>query len=207
MLQDFSIGQFLPRFIMNDANGYAVAMALQAAVSALNEAVANGVAVLTDPAEMPEWRLDELAWEYDIPYDYTQDVETKRLWIQSAWDMSRIWGTPAGIEQYLAPAFGGAEVIEDGAYPFWFDIRLNGTWSDQKMAWALAAAEKVKNVRSRLLYMQYDVHADLPLRAGFAVCGAESADMHAAVSGIPESCYGDENGDLLLTENGYPIAG
>ena len=79
-----NIEQWVPKFILDDKNGYALAKAIEAALQYMNDKVEEGFNCLTNTDEMPEWRLDELAWEYCCPYDYSADITAKRRWIHDA---------------------------------------------------------------------------------------------------------------------------
>ena len=171
----FEAKEWVPKFIMRDKNGYAVAKAIEAGVQIMNDTLLQGVKYVTDYEEMPEWRLDEMAWEYNIPYDYKADVETKRKWIKNTYALSRLTGTPAGVAQFMAQMFSAASIIEWPEYngdPYHFKIQLPGDWPQEDLDWATAALDKVKNVRSVL-------------------DGYELADA-----------YTDETGDLLVDEAG-----
>ena len=145
----FEIKRFVPKFIMRDKNGYAVAKALEAGLQMMNDIIAQGVELITDVDTMPEWRLDELAWEYNILYDYTQDVNVKREWIREAINASSIYGTPEGLKQYLESAFTSVTISEWSGYsgtPYHFRVTAVGDTS--KQTWAEEEIEKAKNLRS-----------------------------------------------------------
>lgn len=57
------LSDFFPRFLLNDKNGYALACALLRGMTLMQETVDAGVACVQDVNAMPEWRLDEMAWE------------------------------------------------------------------------------------------------------------------------------------------------
>jgi len=150
-MMDFVVEQWVPKFIMNDQNGYALAKAIEAGIQMMNAIIANGVKLITDVDTMPEWRLDELAWEYNILYDYDQDVEAKRKWIKNAISMYSTYGTPKIIKDFLEARYGeGTVTVEEwfsyGGEPYHFRVIINGEESD----WAQEAIEKAQNVRSVL---------------------------------------------------------
>lgn len=150
---DFDIARLMPRFLMRDKSGYALAKAIEAALNAMDTTISAGLAALSDVETMPEWRLDELAWEYNCLYDYDASVDEKRAWIRDALPMYRVYGTPEAIYQYLRGVFGVVEVEEwwqYGADPFHFRVIASGTWTDAKEAWARYAVRVASNLRSVL---------------------------------------------------------
>ena len=76
----FDVTKYVPQFLLNDKNGYAMAKAIEAGINYMNTACLNGTKLIYDVDTMPEWRLDELAWEYNLVYDYTADIDVKRDW-------------------------------------------------------------------------------------------------------------------------------
>lgn len=145
--------QIFPRFIVNDETGYAMCKALEAGYNYFLDKIEKGVNLILNPDEMPEWRLDEIAWEYNIPYDYRADVEQKREWVRNAIPMYRILGTKEGIRQYLTGYFGEIEIQENWEYggdPFHFRVTVGGEWTPETEAWTVEAVNRVKNVRSVL---------------------------------------------------------
>lgn len=153
MITEFDIRSLFPRFILNDPTGYAMAKAIEAGLNYFLRVAEEGLAILQDVERMPEWRLDELAWELDCLYDSEASIEAKRDWIRDAYQSSRIHGTPEGIRQYLSGYFDSAVVREwfdAGLLPSHFIINLSGDQTDEKMRIAQAAVKKAKNVRSVL---------------------------------------------------------
>ena len=149
----FDVYDIFPKFILQDRNGYAIAKAMEAGMKYFLEKCQDGVDTLLDIDKMPEWRLDELAWEYNCLYDYNADIDAKRGWIKNALNYYRKHGTADGIKQYLGAYFGEAQIIEwfeGGLDPCKFDIAVTGLRSDENEAWIRAAVEKAKNVRSIL---------------------------------------------------------
>ncbi|MCE5343400.1 MAG: phage tail protein [Eubacteriales bacterium] len=144
--------QLLPRFLLNDKNGYAMARAIEAALLAMDATVETGLNCVSDVDTMPEWRLDEMAREYHCLYDFRADVEAKRRWIRLALPLYRLYGTPRAIYQYLQGFFESVEVEEGAAYEadaFHFRVTASGeAWTDATEAWARKAIETAKNVRS-----------------------------------------------------------
>ena len=147
------ITKWVPKFILNDKNGYAIAKALEAALQMMNDIIDEGVNTVIDYDTMPEWRLDELAWETNCLYDYHADIETKRKWIKNAIPYYRMYGTPAAIHKYIASYFDNVEIEENWKYngsPYHFRVMVEGEWNPENEAWARKAIDKAKNVRSVL---------------------------------------------------------
>ena len=176
----FNIEQWVPKFILNDKNGYAIAKAIEAAMQTMNDTVAEGLACIIDFDTMPEWRLDELAWEYNCLYDYNASIETKRNWIKNASRFYLTYGTPAGIVQYLQGVYGSVNVEEAaqyGADPYHFRVIVTGEWSQASDAWAQKAVEATKNVRSVLDNIIFNSGGvTIPLKVAAAVCGIDITD-------------------------------
>lgn len=149
----FRAEQWVPQFILNDKNGYALAKAIEAAVQYMNDKVQQGFDCLTNFDKMPEWRLDELAWETNCLYDYSADVETKRRWIKNAIPLYRLYGTPQAVYQYIGSYFDDIDLEENWIYdgdPFHFRVTVDGEWTPENEAWARRAIATAKNVRSVL---------------------------------------------------------
>jgi len=201
-----NIEQLVPRFIMQDKNGYAVAKAIEAGLQIMNDGIDQGVKCITDVDSMPEWRLDELAWEYNLLYDYTQDIEVKRGWIKDAIDTYSHYGTLAGLLKYLESIYDVVSVEEWFEYngsPFHFRVNVSGLSSDEENARALKAINAVKNVRSYLdgiIFTSAESNADL-YYTGIEISGeeisVESINLQEAQMGILTS-----DGDILVTDDG-----
>ena len=149
----FYVSRFVPKFILADKNGYAIAKAIEAAMQYMNKAIDTGVKCIYDFDTMPEWRLDELAWETNCLYDFHADVEAKRAWIRRAIPLYRLYGTPAAIYEYLDGYFDDIDVEENWQYGgdhYHFRVTVDGTWTPENEAWARKAIEDAKNVRSVL---------------------------------------------------------
>lgn len=150
-MTELDIARMVPQFILQDKNGFALAKAIETGLSAFMTAVQDGVSTILDPDKMPEWRLDEMAWEMGGLYDYNATVEEKRVWIKEAVPLYESYGTATAIEKYLKGYFHDAEVEENWQYngqPYHFRVTVNGEMTDTKMRIAQKAAETLKNVRS-----------------------------------------------------------
>lgn len=154
----YSIEEILPGFILADRNGYAMAKALEACLNYFLKRCGEGLDALLDIDKMPEWRLDEMAWEYNCLYDYKADIDAKRGWIKNAYDYYRCHGTAEGIRQYLGAYFIGAHVsewAEAELEPGYFDVVVSGVRTPESEAWVRASVEKAKNVRSILHHIVF----------------------------------------------------
>lgn len=150
---EIHIEQLVPKFILADRNGYALAKAIEAGLNALNAGALKGLETLSDFDSMPEWRLDELAWEYACPYNYRADVDVKRVWIKNAAIYGSLYGTPRAIVEYLGGLYERVTVEESQEYggdPFHFRVLLEGDWHDANIPFVQSAIEDIKNVRSVL---------------------------------------------------------
>lgn len=205
-MMDFDIKGLVPRFLWNDRNGHALAKALEAGLNDFLAVCKIGLHTWGNVDDMPEWRLDELAWEYSIPYDYTADVKIKRLWVADALSLSRLYGTPEGIIQYMGAYFEGAVLEENWEYggePYHFRALFPGSWTPEKVAWATTAIETVKNVRSVLDRYIFEGKWRSSLYAGCALYAGETGIFQVPkVEMDAVNWYIDENGDMLLDENG-----
>lgn len=162
------IGRWVPKFILNDKNGYALAKAIEAALNSMNANIRKAVGVLLYVDEMPEWRLDELAEELDCLYDYDADIESKRIWIKNAIPYYRIYGTPNAIKQFLNGYFDSVEVEENwnyGGEPFHFRVTVEEEWNPSNEEWARKAIERAKNVRSVLDSLRAGCHCSIAIMA------------------------------------------
>lgn len=150
---EFDIAQLFPRFVLNDTNGYALARAIEAALKYFLEKCQEGLDCVLDVDKMPEWRLDEMAWELNCLYDFNAGIEAKRIWIKNAIPYYRLFGTPQAVYQFLSGYFDEVELEENwnyGADPFHFRVTVEGTWTPENESWARRAIEAAKNVRSVL---------------------------------------------------------
>ena len=178
----FNIERLIPGFLLADRNGYALAKAIEQAFRAAAEAAQEGLGIVLDVDKMPEWRLDEMAWELNCLYDYSADVEAKRQWIKNARKMNRILGTPEGVRQYLYGYFDQVDLLEAKDYqgdPFHFKADLYGVWSEKLQVWALSAILAAKNVRSVLDGVTFHLPEITGRNMRYVGTGLYSASRHA----------------------------
>lgn len=157
----YNVKDHLPAWLYKDVNGKAVAMAIQAGMRKLNEIVETGRKLISDVSTAPEWRLDELAWELDCPYDLAADVETKRKWIQLAYSTARILGTKAAMEEWLQ-AYDDSLYVEAwheyGGEPYYYTIKSTTyadptEWPADLTAWVDKVAAYTASARDVVEYI------------------------------------------------------
>ena len=85
MIEKVNIFQIFPRFILEDTDGFAMCKALEAGLNYFLDKCNEGLKLVLDVDSMPEWRLDEMAWELNCLYDFQADVDIKREWIRNAY--------------------------------------------------------------------------------------------------------------------------
>lgn len=204
-MMKFDLTRLVPRFILEDKDGYAMAKAIEAGMKDFLAVAQIGLETWGDVDKMPEWRLDELAWEYNIPYDYNANIEIKREWIRNVQALSRMYGTPDGIAQYMGGYFEEATVEENWEYdgdPFHFRVRFPGSWTPEKVAWATKAIQAVKNVRSVLDRYTFVGKWQHNLYVGCAMYTHEATSYSVPLVVIENDWYIDELENMLLDENG-----
>ena len=149
----FDIKRLVPRFLYQDKNGYAICKAVEAAFQYVSGRTQDGIDCVLDVDKMPEWRLDEMAWELDCLYEYDADIESKRIWIKNAAPYYSLYGTVAGVKQYIEGRFENVDVQEWWQYdgdPYHFRVVVDGEWTEENVEWAQKAVDTTKNVRSAL---------------------------------------------------------
>lgn len=190
MINGISIYEVFPKFILGDKNGMAIAKAIGAGMNYFLEKCNDGLNCFQDVDEMPEWRLDELAWEYNILYDYNAVVAFKREWVRNAYTNTRIHGTPEGIVQYLDVYFEESHItewFEGGLAAGKFDVVVRGILTDENERWLRASVEKAKNVRSVLndvVFISGETEMDTTYMAA-AIMGVEIEDTATITNTLP----------------------
>ncbi|MDD2647328.1 MAG: phage tail protein [Eubacteriales bacterium] len=150
---NFHIEQLTPKFLLRNRTARAIAKSIETALTQMCGIVSDGVDIIADVSAMPEWRLDEMAWETNCLYDYEADITNKRVWIRDALPLYRAYGTPVAIVNYLSGFFDDIEVEEWHNYnadPFHFRVTVSGVWTNKTEQWARKAITNAKNVRSVL---------------------------------------------------------
>ena len=149
-----SLLESVPRFILNDRNGYAIAKTMDVLVTRLCRDIEAADVCLTDPENMPEWALDEYAYGLGLTwYDKTADIEVKRKWILEAHTMRYCIGTKDAIHYLLSGFYDDCEVEEYWQYdgePYHFRVSVSGEWTAANEKWTRNVLRYVKNLRSIL---------------------------------------------------------
>ena len=174
------IRTLFPRFLLADRNGYAMAKALEAGLKMFLDVVQTGLDTLNDVDRMPEWRLDEMAWETQCLYDYDAGIEQKREWIRNAMPYYRLYGTPQGIQEYLNGFFENAkleEAAEYGGDAFHFRVTIPGTMGGEEVEEAERACLTIKNVRSVLDDIDYVLEGTATVHAGAAIYSVDGCTL------------------------------
>lgn len=204
---DFTIHQLFPDFILADKNGYAMAKAIERALQIMCSTIQTGVDNLQDIDKMPEWRLDEMAWELGCLYDHNANIETKRRWIKDATPLYSALGTPQAIYNFLEGFFDQVELEEHWQYPgepFHFRVTVSGEWNDANEAWLRRAIEASKNVRSVL--------DDIALGSGTTIIVSGEGGVLARYGppltgdGLYAGTYPEESIISRIADNVYVIA-
>ena len=159
-----------------------MAKAIEAALKYFAGTVASAYDRFGNVEQMPEKRLDELAWEYNCLYDYSGTLEEKRRWIAEAAPIYNVYGTAQAIIKYLYGVFDSVEVEEASGYggdPYHFRVTVSGEVTESKAQWAYKAIASAKNTRSVLDsmgvggYARITVHGEAQeyARVRFPLCG------------------------------------
>lgn len=149
MISSVRAEDLFPRFLLRDRDGLAACRAVEAGLNYFLERAQAGLDTLYDVDAMPEWRLDEIAWETGCAYDDTAPIEQKRAWIAQAEQMAAIRGTAEAVRQAAAGIIEGAGVEEWFAYgglPYHYRLVVNP--GDERYEMAAAMAQMAANLRS-----------------------------------------------------------
>lgn len=152
---DIVIERLMPSFLLADRNGYAMAKAMEAGLNMMCGMIRDGVDTVLDVDKMPEWRLDEMAWELNIEwYEWTADVDIKRAQIKGAYEYYNRLGTRLAVKRAVGDVYGSGQVeewFEYGGEPFTFRVYTSDTQAQsEKRDKFLALLNIVKNARSVL---------------------------------------------------------
>lgn len=149
-----SIAELVPRFLLADRNGYAMAYAIDAAIQPFLTTLNGMETLLSNAAEMPEWALDEQAWETATPwYDYGAGITMKRAWIGEAEKISGMIGTRGALKRLLQGIWQRTEIEEYweyGASPFRFRVTVYGDYDAGNAEWTRNVIQRVCPLRCAL---------------------------------------------------------
>lgn len=164
----------IPKFLLDDKNGYAMAKVIERACQIMCDVAQNGIDTVLNVEKMPEWRLDEIAWEYNILwYDYGANAETKREIIKNLYAVSRNLGTKSAVENVIRTYFGEGAVKEWFEYdglPGHFRVETsNPTVREEKFAQFLFVLKNVKRLSAKLDEVMILLDGQFDMFAGFAL--------------------------------------
>ena len=183
MIASVRAEDLFPRFLFRDRNGLAACRAVEAGLNYFLETAGGALAILEDIDSMPEWRLDEMAWELNCIYDDTASVERKRKYIRDSWACASIQGTVEAVRRAVSDPAGKqvhAEVEEwfaYGSYPYYFRLVTDATGETltklEALALAAANLRSVMGTTVRGLKEEITVtdHADLIGGSVYPYCG------------------------------------
>lgn len=187
---EFNIEELTPHFILQDRNGYALAKAIEAGLKYFLERVGDGLAIIDDISKMPEWRLDEMAWELGATwYDYGADIETKRTVISGAEEFYNRLGTAEAVQRIINDVYGEGTVQEWFEYdvpgePYHYSVSTtNNSAIFENRAKFLALLEQVANVRSVLDNVYYYGRERAKTYAGAKAAGEVRSEKIVAKAG------------------------
>lgn len=142
----------VPRFLLDDRNAYALARTMDVLLRKLLDDIERADDCLTNPGKMPEWALDEYAYNNGLVwYDKSADVEIKRRWVAEAHKIRNYIGTKEAIRYLLLGIYDSCDVEENWEYggePFQFRVTVSGRWDKHGDEWTRKVVESVKNLRS-----------------------------------------------------------
>lgn len=162
---DYSVERLVPNFILHDKNGYALAKAIETCMRIVAEAAEKALAIISDPEQMPEWRLDEVAEDLGILYDFNASLESKRYWVSNATALYSVYGTPQAIYNFLEGTFTNVDVEEAWQYdgdPLHFQVDVSGqSYDSARIAWAQKAIAEVKRAACVLDSVTIDTSTEI----------------------------------------------
>lgn len=154
-LRDIQLKDIAPSSINKDETVQALCDAIDAKLREVVDAT-DLVLLLPRLDELPEEIVEELAWQYHVDfYDYSADIEKKRVLVRQAIAWHKRKGTPAAVEEVCAAVFKSARVYENWEYggePYHFQVRLiEEAVPDERVIDNLQRAiQQTKNTRSWL---------------------------------------------------------
>lgn len=142
----------IPAFLDSDPNGHALKAAMEKGIQRLLFDIGQAEKYLNDVDSMPEWRLDDMAWAWNMVwYDYAMPVEIKREMVRRAEEISRGIGTPGLLKSMLEAVFETVNILEwpdYGGEPYHFRVEIAGNRAGEMESWAQRAVEIFKPLRS-----------------------------------------------------------
>lgn len=182
------VSHLVPAFILNDRNGYAVAKAVEKGMQIFCQILQDGIDTVTSVDKMPEWMLDELAWEQNIAWwDSDYSLEEKRKTIKDCRKVYRTIGTKAAVETAISAIYPDTKVSEWWEYngsPFHFKLLINSTFeiiNSEKHNRVIEKLNNYKNLRSVLDDVEYfDAGATAMQYVGTAAMASEIFDNATA---------------------------
>lgn len=178
-----------PRFLAQDKNGYAFLKVIEWLDGYMAQKADEGLRILYDVDSMPEWRLDERAWEMDMRwYDYRGSISVKRAQIKGAKDYYRRLGTAYAVERAIEDVYGEGVVEEwfdTGAEPYHYSVATSNTGALlANRAKFLGIIEHVQNVRSVLDNITY--YGQEGEACGYALAAATGSEVRAQATAMSE---------------------
>lgn len=144
---EINMQQLLPKFILNDEEGQALADAVGAGLQMWADHIESALVSFREPDAMTEERLDEVAHETGIPYDINADIEVKRAYVANAYRLSAMAGTVQGIVDVIKLYATGAAIVQDTELAT-FDVTVIG--SDELEGRVINDINAMKSVRTSL---------------------------------------------------------
>lgn len=173
-MMEIDIRHMVPAFLLADKNGYAMAKTVEKALQIFCDCLQTGLDTVLDIEKMPEWRLDEMAWEWNVLwYDQTAEVSVKREVIKNVWAVYRQLGTKTAVENVIQSYFGDGRLEEWFEYdgePYRFRVHsTNPAVREEKLGEFLYVLEQTKRLSAILDGIDIEIGSDFELGFGFAL--------------------------------------
>lgn len=173
-MMEIDIRHMIPAFLLADKNGYAQAKMVEKALQIFYETLQKGLDAVLDVDKMPEWRLDEMAWEWNVLwYDYGASVSVKREIIRNVGAVYGRLGTKAGVEATIISYFGDGYIREwfeyDGDAHHFQVHSSNPALREEKYREFLFILEQTKRLSAVLDAVVIEMQNDFVLSAGFGM--------------------------------------
>lgn len=148
---ELNLPEQAPRLLREDRTGRAILKCMEHGLKELLQAIQSSQKLLYDVRTMPEWRLDELAWEYNVLwYDASADIETKREWILKASEIVPKIGTELAIDALIDAIYGQHEILnytDFGGVLHSFMLTVSEPKGEYARHWSNAVLKKVLPLR------------------------------------------------------------